>query len=897
MERNNKFDELKAQIDRIKAEEDALNAQILQLEESAREAELERLRVKAQQQENELMEKEIAELKKQIEALEQKDAAEPQSTEVVAVKPVVPEKTHTVTSENLPTNVSTGENAIQSHDNSVAMQNLFAILSYICYAFAVVDFVLFFIFGIDVTGFYFSIVVASLLGSGFAVISNKFKKKRIDAIVDRLEKKKLDTRQEATNGETPKTEEKFLEKEIAMQSAQQEPEKNMQAAVEPSNEKVVEPLVVKEEAQTIAAKKETDKSVAADAAQPVKTEVENVAKEPVIQPKEETPAKDEGKTKGKNKKMWFILLPMLALIAVACVFLFKPSSSSGNGDFAGNDQVYEENPSFEHVSDAVATAIETSNAVADSLEIVAILDELNRSLNDYQYKCNLPFSAEYERLQTRADAITDSITRTTGAEWDDEWYDLVIPWMEPWADPNVVEYEILEYENWENGVDKRIEVTVDFNDPEYRGHLSTVTVVFVSEAGNWVIDNVASHKEILADFIERNTCTQIKNYLTFRVNGVEFNMVAVSGGSFIMGATSEQENAYNDEKPAHQVILNDYYIGETEVTQELWQAVMGTNPSHFNGSNLPVESVSYNDCVEFVGKLNELLSDDLVDGLCFSLPTEAEWEFAARGANLSSKSTQYSGGQNVDDVAWYDANSGGSTHLVKSKSPNELGIFDMSGNVYEWCKDWYSRDYYSVSPSNDPQGPADGTHRVIRGGSWDLQTKHCRVALRNYASPGAKGFSNGLRLALTVDANSVQNNTNPVHDEISEVIVQIEQGLNDGTEDRFLTQEFKSVIATAGELVTEKELYGEWIVCNYWTESQDYDTLTIKVLEYVIISDTKVLVKTEIINSSSWRDDYVMCSKDMTFVRLNDGWLIDDLSFGVSSSFREYTQAFIDSYK
>ena len=225
-------------------------------------------------------------------------------------------------------------------------------------------------------------------------------------------------------------------------------------------------------------------------------------------------------------------------------------------------------------------------------------------------------------------------------------------------------------------------------------------------------------------------------------------MVAVDGGTFQMGATSEQQNADSDERPVHSVTLDNYYIGETEVTQELWQAVMGSNPSSFTGnSQHPVECVSRNDCQAFVNKLNTLLANQLPNGRKFRLSTEAEWEYAARGGNRS-RGTQYSGSSCVDSVAWYLDNSGRTTHPVKDKSPNELGLYDMSGNVWEWCNDWYSSDYYSNSPRNNPQGPSSGSCRVLRGGSWYAGAQYCRVAYRPDSSPDIRSYNYGLRLAL-----------------------------------------------------------------------------------------------------------------------------------------------------
>lgn len=226
---------------------------------------------------------------------------------------------------------------------------------------------------------------------------------------------------------------------------------------------------------------------------------------------------------------------------------------------------------------------------------------------------------------------------------------------------------------------------------------------------------------------------------TIVVNGVEFNMVKIEGGTFHMGATSEQ-GEYDAEKPVHSVTLSDYYIGETEVTQELWEAVMGSNPSRFKGDNQrPVEYVSWYDCQEFIKKLNQLT------GKKFRLPTEAEWEYAARGGKYS-RGYKYSGSNDVDEVAWYKSNSGETTHPVATKEANELGLYDMSGNVYEWCKDWYG-DYQSNSQTN-PTGPSEGEKRVRRGSSWDHFYGYVRVSYRDYGTPDYRDDYNGLRLAL-----------------------------------------------------------------------------------------------------------------------------------------------------
>ena len=229
---------------------------------------------------------------------------------------------------------------------------------------------------------------------------------------------------------------------------------------------------------------------------------------------------------------------------------------------------------------------------------------------------------------------------------------------------------------------------------------------------------------------------------TITVKGVSFTMIAVEGGTFQMGATSEQgSDTDSDEKPVHSVTLSDYYIGETEVTQELWQDVMGSNPSYFSGNpQRPVERVSWNDCQEFIKKLNQLT------GKNFRLPTEAEWEYAARGGN-KSMGYKYSGSDTIGDVAWYTNNNSGSpTGDVKTKQANELGIYDMSGNVWEWCQDWYGS--YSSGSQTNPTGPSSGSDRVLRGGSWDGGTRTCRVSIRFDINPTYDYGNFGLRLAL-----------------------------------------------------------------------------------------------------------------------------------------------------
>lgn len=236
---------------------------------------------------------------------------------------------------------------------------------------------------------------------------------------------------------------------------------------------------------------------------------------------------------------------------------------------------------------------------------------------------------------------------------------------------------------------------------------------------------------------------------TYSVNGVSFKMVDVKGGTFTMGASEEQTalRPYYDELPTREVTVGDFAIGQTEVTQELWQAVMGDNPSHFTGNlQHPVENVSWNDCQEFIGRLNELT------GQQFRLPTETEWEFAARGGG---KSLVYAGNNVVGRVAWYDTNacSGVSsanygTHAVGTKACNELELSDMSGNVWEWCADWYDASRYSDDVTSNPVGPVTGSYRVLRGGSWDSYSWCCRVSARDFCAPWLKFNNIGFRLAL-----------------------------------------------------------------------------------------------------------------------------------------------------
>ena len=225
------------------------------------------------------------------------------------------------------------------------------------------------------------------------------------------------------------------------------------------------------------------------------------------------------------------------------------------------------------------------------------------------------------------------------------------------------------------------------------------------------------------------------------------NMVYVEGGTFMMGATPEQGVLVNKkEETLHQVTLSGYYIGKYEITQEEWETVMGNNPSEYKGSNRPVENVSWNDCQEFINKLN------VMTGMKFRLPTEAEWEYAARGGN-KSRGYRYAGSNDINSVAWYRVrsyNNGSSstdngTHPVGQKQPNELGLYDMSGNVSEWCNDWYGN--YGSDYQTNPQGPSFGRYRVNRGGGWNCGAFHVSYRF-NYYYPSSRRNGLGFRIAL-----------------------------------------------------------------------------------------------------------------------------------------------------
>lgn len=244
--------------------------------------------------------------------------------------------------------------------------------------------------------------------------------------------------------------------------------------------------------------------------------------------------------------------------------------------------------------------------------------------------------------------------------------------------------------------------------------------------------------------------TVAEKYETISVGDCSFNMVLVKGGTFTMGATEDQgDDTDSDEVPTHLVTLSDYYIGETEVTQQLWTAVMGEGPIPYDGDQHPMKNLSYDDCILFIRKLNEMT------GRHFHLPTEAQWEFAARGGNRSGH-FMFAGSDDIDKVGWYADNSWNQgkkspdfgNHPVGSKKPNELGIYDMSGNVWEWCHDYYSK--YTPEHQKDPSGldNSSASFRVNRGGSWDYIATSSRISNRRNRTPDFRNFNLGMRLAM-----------------------------------------------------------------------------------------------------------------------------------------------------
>ena len=281
---------------------------------------------------------------------------------------------------------------------------------------------------------------------------------------------------------------------------------------------------------------------------------------------------------------------------------------------------------------------------------------------------------------------------------------------------------------------------------------TTINCTQSAKQGNGSMSGTFSNLKAGTQYTVRAWFTKINGSTTYGSNStftttqasINIEMVTVQGGTFTMGATSEQGSDYDsDERPTHSVTLSSYQIGKYEVTHKLWKEVMGTNPSYFTGDdNRPVENVSWNDVQEFITKLNAKT------GKNYRLPTEAEWEFAARGGK-QSQGYKYSGSNTIGNVAWYWDNANETTHPVGQKSPNELGIYDMSGNVWEWCGDYYGN--YSKGSQTNPRGPLLRRCHVLRGGSWVNRADFCRVSYRGRSvSDNNRGYI-GFRLVLPLN--------------------------------------------------------------------------------------------------------------------------------------------------
>jgi formylglycine-generating enzyme required for sulfatase activity len=249
----------------------------------------------------------------------------------------------------------------------------------------------------------------------------------------------------------------------------------------------------------------------------------------------------------------------------------------------------------------------------------------------------------------------------------------------------------------------------------------------ISSDGRWILCPESMHDYVLGILVG---------------NQLDLEMVPITGGTFQMGST----DGGSDEEPVHSVTLSDFEISKYPVTQKLWRDIMGVDPPklRFKGCDqCPVERVSWDDVQEFLKKLNART------GKTYRLPTEAEWEYAARGGN-QSQGYEYSGSNDLKEVGWYRENAGGKTHPAGRLKPNELELYDMSGNVWEWCSDWYGSDYYKNSPLSNPAGPDIGLVRVFRGGSWGSDPQYCRVAYRSYGTPSDRDSNVGFRLARTI---------------------------------------------------------------------------------------------------------------------------------------------------
>lgn len=280
-----------------------------------------------------------------------------------------------------------------------------------------------------------------------------------------------------------------------------------------------------------------------------------------------------------------------------------------------------------------------------------------------------------------------------------------------------------------NGSKQKANLKFDIPDDVVTGPTFTGNASFklhankVGRTSVTVTDEVEKLKAVIEVEVFKEVVLVQTETITIPGTNVSFKMIGVEGGTFWMGSPDDDREAGSDEKPRHQVKLSSFAIGETEVTQVLWKAVMGSNPSSHQGANLPVEQISRDDCSVFISKLNRLT------GRNFRLPTEAEWEYAARGGK-NSKGYKYAGGNDIYTVAWYGNNSDGETHPVAQRQPNELGLYDMSGNVWEIVQDYYDTNYYSISSANNPCNTTPSNLYAMRGGGCSNISSFCRVTFR-----------------------------------------------------------------------------------------------------------------------------------------------------------------------
>jgi|OpeIllAssembly_1097287.scaffolds.fasta_scaffold12915_2 formylglycine-generating enzyme required for sulfatase activity len=260
----------------------------------------------------------------------------------------------------------------------------------------------------------------------------------------------------------------------------------------------------------------------------------------------------------------------------------------------------------------------------------------------------------------------------------------------------------------------------------------------------WVICATFILSVTRAYAVETDTTVRVSPAQLFKDTTTGMEFVFIKGSCYQMGDIFDDPEGGAEEKPVHEVCVDDFYLGKYEVTQGQWKSVMESNPSNesFCGDNCPVGNVSWNDAQDFIGRLNSRSG-----GSKYRLPTEAEWEYAARSGG---KSERYSGGNDVDSVAWYNENSDNKLHLVGTKAPNGFGIYDMAGSVWEWTNDWYGSNYYSSSPRNNPAGPDSGVDRVVRGGCVTGEAYNMRTVRRNGYTPDTRRPSLGFRLLRTL---------------------------------------------------------------------------------------------------------------------------------------------------